>query len=122
MTAQIFASVCDTYNGKDVIYPPIRHAIGNEAEEKWGNRNTKGDHDGPDSHESSSLLLKSGLGHDSTTNSRRGADKKGSQCTAGSHGAISRTVGASDIADQRGNEREEKNRAAAISIRDRSPQ
>src|SRR4030081_2183452 len=56
-----FNNIKDKYHCQNPINPPVSDIVGNKSKYEGGDRNTKRDHQSPDTNVSSSILFEKGL-------------------------------------------------------------
>lgn len=111
-----------TYNGENVIDPPVSDPKGDEAEKKGRDWDTKSHHDGPDTHELGAVLLEECLDNDTGANSCCWANEEGRDSSAEAHGCVGMAVGAADVADETANQRDQEDGSPAITLRQGPPE
>lgn len=94
----------NTYNGQDVVNPPVSDSEGDETKNERSDWDAKRHHDCPDTHELSTVFLEERFDDDTRANGSGWADEEGCDGSAKSHGAIRMAVGAANIADQTANQ------------------
>jgi len=90
--------------------------IGDEAKDEGGNGDAQGDHQRPDAHVARAVSLKEGFSHHRAANRRRRADEESDEGSARGHGRIAVALRAADVADETGDEGQQKDGPASVSI------
>lgn len=77
-----------TYNGQDVVDPPVSDSEGDETKNERSNWDTKRHHNRPDTHELGSVFLEECLDDDTRANGSSWADEEGRDGSAKGHCTI----------------------------------
>lgn len=120
--AGCFGVTKKTYNGQDVVYPPISDSEGYEAKNERSNWDTKSHHDRPDTHELCAVFLEKCFNDDTGADGSGWADEKGGDCSAQGHGSVRMAVCAADVANQTADQRDQEDGSSAITLGKGPPQ
>jgi len=109
-------------DGEDVVNPTVTDVVGDETHGEASQRNTNGDHQGPNAHICASFSLEEGFTDDTTSDGSSGTDEESDQSSACGHAGIAMTVGASNVAHKTADKRDQPDWATSIADREGSPE
>lgn len=112
----------ETYNGQDVVDPSVSNPQCDETENERRDRNTKGNHNRPNTHIPRPLVLEERLHHHTGANRSSRTDEKGGNGTAKTHRRVRATVGAANVADQTANQGHDEDGTPTVALRERPPE
>lgn len=94
----------------------VTHAVSDEPEEEGPDWHSQGDHQGPNTHVTGTILLEGRLHHDRTTNGRRRRNEESNQSSTSSDRCVGRALRATHITYETADEGEKEDGTTAETV------